>query len=75
MSQGRGTELFSPEGKRYLDFASGIGVTSTGHCHPKVVAAVQAQAARGVHFQQQCGYNEKMLELIDRMQPHLPEGL
>lgn len=41
---GRGIYLYDAEGHRYTDFTSGIGVTSTGHCHPKVVAAIQKQA-------------------------------
>jgi len=44
MSRGEGVYLFSPEGKRYLDFASGIAVNALGHCHPHVVAALKNQA-------------------------------
>lgn len=75
MNKGLGSEVFTTEGKRLLDFTTGIGVTSTGHCHPKVVAAVQAQAAAGVHLQQSVAYSDRMLELIERMQPHMPKGL
>jgi 4-aminobutyrate aminotransferase-like enzyme len=39
--KGRGSRVTCSEGRDYLDFTSGIGVTSTGHCHPKVVDAVQ----------------------------------
>jgi acetylornithine aminotransferase/4-aminobutyrate aminotransferase len=35
--RGEGCYIFGRDGERYLDFTSGIGVTSTGHCHPKVV--------------------------------------
>ena len=42
--RGEGIYLYDAEGTRYTDFSSGIGVTSTGHCHPKVVAAIQKQA-------------------------------
>ena len=42
--RGEGIYLYDAEGNRYTDFSSGIGVTSTGHCHPKVVAAIQKQA-------------------------------
>ena len=42
-AKGEGAYIIDPEGRRYLDFTSGIGVTSTGHCHPKVVAAAQKQ--------------------------------
>ncbi len=41
---GKGIYLYDAEGHRYTDFTSGIGVTSTGHCHPNVVAAIQKQA-------------------------------
>ena len=42
--RGEGIYLYDAEGKRYADFTAGIGVTSTGHCHPNVVAAIQKQA-------------------------------
>ena len=43
-TRGEGIYLYNAEDKRYIDFTSGIGVTSTGHCHPNVVAAIQKQA-------------------------------
>jgi len=42
---GEGCWVTAADGSRYLDFSSGIAVTSTGHCHPHVVSAIQAQAA------------------------------
>lgn len=48
-TEGAGMELVDSAGKRYLDFLSGIGVTSLGHCHPALVEAVSAQAAKLVH--------------------------
>jgi 4-aminobutyrate aminotransferase len=47
--RGEGSWLWDAEGRRYLDFGSGIAVTNTGHCHPKVVAAIAAQAATLIH--------------------------
>ena len=47
--RGRGTELFDIEGRRYLDFLSGIAVTSLGHANPAVAAAISAQAAELLH--------------------------
>jgi acetylornithine/N-succinyldiaminopimelate aminotransferase len=47
--RGRGTKVWDDQGKAYLDFASGIAVTSLGHCHPYWVAAVQRQAAELIH--------------------------
>lgn len=46
---GRGMHLTDSEGKEYLDFLSGIGVCSLGHCHPKVVAALSEQASKLIH--------------------------
>ena len=39
--RGRGLQLWDDTGKEYLDFCSGIAVTSIGHCHPKLVTAIQ----------------------------------
>ncbi len=47
--RGEGMTLFDDDGKKYLDFTSGIGVTSLGHAHPKVAAAVAAQMTKLVH--------------------------
>ena len=46
---GEGVELVASDGSRYLDFVSGYGVVNTGHCHPRVVAAIQEQAAKLIH--------------------------
>jgi 4-aminobutyrate aminotransferase len=45
-----GPVVEDPDGNRYLDFAAGIAVVATGHCHPEVVAAVKAQAERFLHM-------------------------
>ena len=42
-ARGEGVYLYDEDDRRYLDFTAGIGVTSTGHCHPRVVAAAQEQ--------------------------------
>lgn len=55
-----------------LDFTCGIGVTNTGHCHPRVVEAAQAQCARLVHGQVNIGFHEPMLELIEELVPLMP---
>ncbi len=49
--RGEGAYLYDAEGARYLDFTSGIGVTNTGHSHPRVVRAIQEQAAKLLHGQ------------------------
>jgi acetylornithine/N-succinyldiaminopimelate aminotransferase len=46
---GEGTNLWDENGKKYLDFLSGIGVNNLGHCHPKVVEAIRNQAGRLIH--------------------------
>lgn len=45
-----GVYMYAPDGKRYLDLISGISVSNVGHCHPKVVEAVQTQASRHMHL-------------------------
>jgi len=76
IKSGKGCRLTCRDsGKEYLDFTAGIGVVSTGHCHPTVVAAVQEQATQVVHAQQSVGYSAKIFELIERMEPIVPKGL
>src|SRR5437762_4291813 len=48
--QGRGLVITDVDGNEFLDFSSGIAVTSTGHCHPDVVAAIQKQAGELIHM-------------------------
>jgi 4-aminobutyrate aminotransferase len=74
VDHGEGCWLVTPEGDRYLDYTSGIGVTNTGHAHPHVVAAVQAQAAKLLHGQQNIVYHEAGLRLYDRLADLLPGG-
>jgi 4-aminobutyrate aminotransferase len=50
MDHGKGVDVWDIDGNRYLDFVSGIGVVSTGHCHPKVVKAIQEQAEKFLHI-------------------------
>jgi 4-aminobutyrate aminotransferase len=50
IERGEGYELIADDGSRYLDCISGFGVTNTGHCHPRIVAALQAQAERLLHL-------------------------
>src|SRR5512135_534971 len=73
VDHGEGSWLVTVDGERYLDYSSGIGVTNTGHAHPRVVAAVQAQAARLLHGQQNIVYHEAGLRLYDRL-AHLMPG-
>ena len=49
LSRGKGVFLFDIDGRRYLDFVSGIGVNALGHAHPRIVKAIRDQAAKLVH--------------------------
>lgn len=75
MESASGMYMTSTDGRKYIDFSSGIGVTSTGHCHPKVTEAAVKQAATLVHCQLGVAYHEPMLKLINRLLPMMPDGL
>ncbi|MDD9207985.1 aminotransferase class III-fold pyridoxal phosphate-dependent enzyme [Georgenia sp. 10Sc9-8] len=74
-ARGEGVHLIDEEGRRYLDFTAGIGVTSTGHCHPRVVAAAQRQVATLIHGQYTTVMHRPLLDLVDRLGDVLPAGL
>ena len=74
IDRGEGSWLVTTDGARYLDYTSGIGVTNTGHAHPRVVAAIQAQAAKLLHGQQNIVYHEPGLRLYERLPGLLPGG-
>ena len=75
VDHGEGACLYDSAGRRYLDFTCGIGVTNTGHCHPKVVAAIQQQAAKLIHGQINIVYHRPALDLIEALLPVVPPGL
>src|SRR3984957_3131124 len=56
-----------PDGNRFLDFAAGIAVVATGHCHPRVVKAIQKQAARLIHMSGTDFYYEEMIALAEKL--------
>lgn len=58
--RGHGAVVEDVDGNSFLDFAAGIAVCSTGHCHPKVVAAIQQQAAELIHMSGTDFYYENM---------------
>ncbi len=60
------------DGQRYLDYTCGIGVTNTGHAHPRVAAAIAAQAGLIIHAQQNILYHKPGLELHERLPRHFP---
>ncbi len=49
LRKGRGMKVWSSDGKEYLDFVGGVAVNILGHCHPRVVVAIQKQAQRLIH--------------------------
>ena len=65
--RGRGVMVEDVDGNEFLDFSSGIAVTSTGHCHPEVVAAIQKQAAELIHMSGTDFYYENMITLAERL--------
>src|SRR4051812_15614220 len=74
VDRGEGSWLITRDGERYLDYSSGIGVTNTGHAHPRVAAAIAAQAQKLLHGQQNILYHEPGLRLYDRLPNLLPGG-
>jgi 4-aminobutyrate aminotransferase len=64
---GRGAIVEDVDGNRFLDFAAGIAVVSTGHCHPEVVAAIQKQAAQLIHMSGTDFYYPNLVELAERL--------
>ncbi|MDX6663240.1 MAG: acetylornithine/N-succinyldiaminopimelate aminotransferase, partial [Solirubrobacterales bacterium] len=64
--RGEGAHLWDGEGKRYLDFLTGISVSSLGHCNPAVVAAIREQAGRLMHVSN-LAYSEPAIWLAERL--------
>ncbi|GAA1755476.1 aminotransferase class III-fold pyridoxal phosphate-dependent enzyme [Streptomonospora arabica] len=74
-ARGEGVYIYDEDDRRYLDFTAGIGVTSTGHCHPRVVEAAQRQVATLVHGQYTTVMHRPLLQLTERLGGVLPDGL
>ena len=70
-----GSWVYDTDGGKWLDFVVGIAVVNTGHCHPKVVKAVQEQAAKIPHAQMNIYRHGPMLELADKLVEILPDGM
>jgi 4-aminobutyrate aminotransferase len=64
---GRGALVDDVDGNTFLDFAAGIAVVATGHCHPQVVAAIQKQAAELIHMSCTDFYYEGMVEFAEKL--------
>ena len=70
-----GSWVYDTDGGKWLDFVVGIAVVNTGHCHPKVVKAVQEQAAKVPHAQMNIYRHSPMLELAEKLTGIMPDGL
>ncbi len=75
VERGEGAYLYDTAGRRYLDFTCGIGVTNTGHAHPRVVQAIQEQAARLLHGQANIVIHTAMLRLVEELLTVVPAPL
>lgn len=73
-TRARGTRVWDTTGRQYLDLTAGAGAATVGHCHPKVVEAVQRQADELLHTGRHWG-NRQRGELADRLAGLLPDGL
>lgn len=70
-----GSWIYGTDGEKYLDFTTGIGVTSTGHCHPRVVEAAREQAGIIIHAQYTTVMHKPLIALTERLGEVLPSGL
>ena len=71
MDHGRGTQVWDVDGNRFLDFAAGIAVVSTGHSHPQVVRAIQEQAEKFIHISSDF-YHPLWVELAEKLNEIAP---
>jgi 4-aminobutyrate aminotransferase len=73
--RGEGAIVEDVDGNRFLDFNAGIAVVATGHAHPKVVAAIQRQAAEFLHMSGTDFYYENMVRLAEKLAALTPGGV
>lgn len=73
--KGEGIYLYDEEGIRYTDFTSGIGVINTGHCHPKIVEAVQNQSNELIFGQMNCVIPPTSARLAEKLNEITPEHI
>lgn len=72
MDRGLGCDVWDVDGKQYLDFNAGIAVVATGHSHPRLVAAIQAQAAKFIHMAGSDFYNELQVKVGEKLVETMP---
>jgi 4-aminobutyrate aminotransferase len=70
--RGRGIVVEDVDGNEFFDFSAGIAVTSTGHCHPEVVAAIQKQAGELIHMSGTDFYYQSLVTLAERLSKIAP---
>jgi 4-aminobutyrate aminotransferase len=70
-----GSYIYTDDGRKLLDFTCGIGVTNTGHCHPKVVEAIREQAGLFLHAQANIVIHKPMLQLIEELRTIVPPSI
>lgn len=70
-----GAYIYTDDGRKLLDFTCGIGVTNTGHCHPKVVEAIREQAGNFIHAQANIVIHKPMLQLIEELRKIVPPSI
>jgi 4-aminobutyrate aminotransferase len=70
-----GSYIYAEDGRKYLDFTCGIGVTNTGHCHPKVVEAIRDQAGKFLHAQANIIVHKPMMQLIEELRTIVPPSI
>lgn len=70
-----GSYIYTDDGRKLLDFTCGIGVTNTGHCHPKVVEAIREQAGLFLHAQANLVIHKPMLQLIEELRTVVPPSI
>ncbi|AZC33216.1 Gamma-aminobutyrate:alpha-ketoglutarate aminotransferase [Pseudomonas chlororaphis subsp. piscium] len=72
LSHGKNAEVWDENGKRHIDFVGGIGVLNLGHCHPRVVAAIQQQATRLTHYAFNAAPHGPYVEFMERLARFMP---
>ena len=75
VTKAKGSYVIGADGKKYLDFASGIAATNVGHCHPKVVAAICRQSELLIHTCAGVAYYESNIAFAEKLKAITPQGL